>query len=717
MALPTEIQVIEISAEQDQHVPHSRSIEPAATTAQERIRGNLYIYLDVSGRGAGRARVARETLSIIQETYYEATGSVNRCLTEAILAAHEAIREERGGFQGCVACLVVRGRDLFVAQAGPAVAFIAHPDAVNQFPSELPEKPMLLGGDEAPPVETFQTRLNGDTTVILADAEWLEHVPAKILAALPYAPEIQDSIDYLQEVADETSLSCLMVRIATQPEIIGGLTEEEEEWEEEAPAEEWDDEATEADAEQEDVMEAPRPSTTPRVPRSVPPIQKPRPASRGPREDEAKVTPPPPKTVTRRARPQPREIPAPPPPAPAPTTAPRGGRWALILAIVIPVLIAALVAAIYWQRGAARNEQFRSLIEEAQSRMVAAEASNDPARSRELLDQAYTILDEAELLRPNDPEVERLRLKIHEQLDTMEQVQPLYLVFTLKEFSQGAREPASVAVNGKDVFVLDRGLDQIDHYRLNDLGDAIAEESPEPLLKKGLIIQGRTVGELIDIAWVPAGNGRSASALLALDANGNLWQWAENLGLGAIPISATDTWRYVQKIDTYFGRLYLMDTQANTILRYTPTDDGYSAAPEPYFAPEIAGNVELGGAVDFSIDGNVWILFADGRVLRFFQGKPQPFELRGYPGRLRDPVALVAGLVEGSATDRLYVGDASDGRIVEFDKTGQFIRQLRPSDASLLRDMRSLVVDETDRQFYILTDHGLFKAQIPPATP
>jgi len=386
----------------------------------------------------------------------------------------------------------------------------------------------------------------------------------------------------------------------------------------------------------------------------------------------------------------------------------------LVLALLIPLLTALLVGAVSWQRSAGRAQQYRALMEKAQAQILAAAASNDPAAAREMFNQAYSILDEAELMQPGAPEIRQLRLHIQEQLERTDQIQSLYLFFALKEFGEGGRDPGRVVANGDNVFVLDRGLDQVDHYRLGELGDTIAEENPEPLLRKGQVLSGKTVGEMVDMVWVPAGDGRKASALLVLDADGNLWQWMENLGLTSIAIAAANTWRYPQKVSTYFGRLYLMDTQANALLRYSPTEDGYSTPPELYFAPEIAGNVDLGGAMDMAIDGNVWILFADGRLLKFFQGKAQPFELSGFPGRLLAPVALVSGLNEGTPTDRLYIGDAGGGRIAEFDKGGRFIRQMRPSDPKMLQDMRSLFVDEAEKAFYILTGKGLYKAQIPP---
>jgi len=75
------------------------------------------------------------------------------------------------------------------------------------------------------------------------------------------------------------------------------------------------------------------------------------------------------------------------------------------------------------------------------------------------------------------------------------------------------------------------------------------------------------------------------------------------------------------------------------------------------------------------------LLFADGRLLKFFGGEQRPFDLQGVPGPLVTPTAL-AVQQEG---DQLYVLDAGNGRIVEITKDGQFLRQFRVRDDDFLR--------------------------------
>ena len=53
------------------------------------------------------------------------------------------------------------------------------------------------------------------------------------------------------------------------------------------------------------------------------------------------------------------------------------------------------------------------------------------------------------------------------------------------------------------------------------------------------------------------------------------------------------------------------------------------------------------------------------------------------------------------------------GVLIEFSKDGKFLRQFRPTQGDLLRDMRGLFLDEAGGRFYILTGDKLYKADLP----
>jgi hypothetical protein len=201
------------------------------------------------------------------------------------------------------------------------------------------------------------------------------------------------------------------------------------------------------------------------------------------------------------------------------------------------------------------------------------------------------------------------------------------------------------------------------------------------------------------------------SRLLVLDTSGGLVSYDVTYATTRVPLAGRDQWGLPQLVMSYSGNLYIADTKANQIWRYRPTDKGYENPPEKYFAAGL--QVDLAGVQAMAIDGNIWLLFADGRLLKFYLGEHKPFEPKGLPDPLIAPTAVVAPM----GADQIYVADAGNGRIIEFNKDGQFLRQFRPSEGDLLRDTRDLFLDEAGSRFYILTGDKLYKADLPkPAT-
>ncbi len=210
------------------------------------------------------------------------------------------------------------------------------------------------------------------------------------------------------------------------------------------------------------------------------------------------------------------------------------------------------------------------------------------------------------------------------------------------------------------------------------------------------------------MGWVDAVSNQT-SHLLALDGNNALYAYDANFGASPLAVAGRNQWGGPQLIAGYNGNLYVVDPKANQIWRYKPSEKGYENPPESYFAP--GNQVDLAGIQSIAIDGNIWLLYADGRLLKFFGGEQKPFELQGLPSPLSNPAAIAAA-AEG---DQLYVADTGNGRIVELNKQGQFQRQFRPAQPGILRAMKGLYLDETGSVLYILTDKQLFKANLPKA--
>jgi DNA-binding beta-propeller fold protein YncE len=180
-----------------------------------------------------------------------------------------------------------------------------------------------------------------------------------------------------------------------------------------------------------------------------------------------------------------------------------------------------------------------------------------------------------------------------------------------------------------------------------------------------------------------------------------------------LPVADSDRWLKPEAIGSYYGNLYVLDPLLGHILKYEPSDNAYTQPPSYYVNPGL--QMDLTGAVDMAIDGNVYVLFADGRIEKFFNGEPRSFTLAGLPSPMTSPTTIfVSGEKEPEADGHIYVTDTGNERIVEFDKEGNFLRQFRdnPGDTHLA-GLRGLYVDDERGRMFILSGTALWLVNLP----
>jgi sugar lactone lactonase YvrE len=144
--------------------------------------------------------------------------------------------------------------------------------------------------------------------------------------------------------------------------------------------------------------------------------------------------------------------------------------------------------------------------------------------------------------------------------------------------------------------------------------------------------------------------------------------------------------------------LYLLDTQKSRIWKYVATDTGFSDTRE-YLNPDTLP--DLGRASSMAIDGSVWIGTADGKIMKFTQGKPDTFTPQGV-----DP-AFGANLTvyTSDTTTNLYVLDGANKRVVVLDKDGTYLAQYAwQEDVTPTQ----LAVSEEQKKIYLLAAGQLF---------
>ena len=226
-------------------------------------------------------------------------------------------------------------------------------------------------------------------------------------------------------------------------------------------------------------------------------------------------------------------------------------------------------------------------------------------------------------------------------------------------------------------------------------------EGPELLLERGGNKAGQTVG---DLAYLVA----TTDGVVSIDSTGHYWFLTadDTMRSGRLPGSAG--WQRVLGFETYQVNLYAVDTGANQLLRWKPTALGtYALPPDEWFGTSVPA--EISTALDLAIDGDIFVLAANGGITRYRTGDPQPFTLQGLERPLQNPQAITTS----SSTNSLYVVDTGNSRIVQLAKGGQFEREL-VGVASPDETIRDVWVDEAGDRIFVLTEQRLSEYVLPP---
>jgi hypothetical protein len=693
-----------------------RAVEPAPNLPGAE-RGNLYMLVEVSGTGGGHAALYRQILNAAQSAFYEASGSQSAALIRAVRSAHFVLVRANEGlpeaaWRAGVNFAVLQGAELTIAQAGPALAVVSHPKTVDQFPAQLGEAGTPLGGAERPEVKLFRTTIEPGDVLLLAESGWLRQVKPEGLAVVATADSVSLAQDYLNQLAGSADLSALVVGLGLAGEPVPA----------EAVAAASPDAGKEASSSKGTAEKAAavgigglfgwrRRSSAPAAPAA--PATQDTTVEEPAVEESYSLEEPAPEAATAAVAPpvEPEPQYLGPVPEPAHAETPRRSIWPLLVALVIiPLLIGGLVFAMWWLRSPRAEAQFQQTLDGATAVLNEVDQMTDANLAMQRLPAAQELIDKASAMRPGDPRLAAVEQRYQELSDRVQQVEPLYGVVPLWDFNNEGQNLTRVVAGGDSLYVLDKGKNAVYRLILSSLGDSAKPAEPPTVVEKANQVGDHVVSDLLDITWAE-GSGNQRSKLLVMDTAGGLVGYDSTYGAASLPIAGQDKWQQPQLIMGYGGNLYIVDSKANQIWRYRPSANGYEGDPEPYFAS--GSPTDLAGVQAIAIDGSVWLLFPDGRLLKFLVGEAQPFIPKGPPGTPKSPVDVAAPLEE----DRLYVADAGAGRILEYTKEGDLIRQLEPREGDVLKDVRSIYLDEAASAFYILTGNRLYKANLPQPAP
>lgn len=733
--------------------PNALAVREPTGRLREGIRkGDLFVVSEVWGdfEESERDELNRSLAETIRDTYYQSSGSITASLRRALLAANEWLLTEyaqsRGNGQdaqvehrpgnsrllGGVAAVAVRGEEVFIASVGPAMAYAVTRGVATQFPQASPWLNMADPGATAAPalgrwemdVQLFHVYVEPGDMLVLGDSRFAAQISADQVEKSVAYQGVEGALTNLGKLTGGHDCTALVVEIQAKSK--SPIREHERsaraQPDREAPQEEA---APVSDA-------APRVLVSQASGKGVAALTDlGRAAGRSvgrlplghwlkavgkgllallmviwtglrtligrvlPGQERATLAPRPSVAgEVRRVR-----------------TSALPQRILRTIALLGPVVVLLVAGLTYWQRGLARENEYNELIQQTQTTYQQALGA-DEGTARELLAQAEALLAQAETIKVDEPTISELRSAIAEHWDKIDRVERLYWVGQLRTYDDPGTQLRRVIVNGLYVYVLDMGTDQVYQHQLDEANDALEPDEDDPVLvRRGQQVGSSVASEMIDLVWMSAGGNRQTSDLLILE-SGGLLEYNPSWGLTAVPIANKDTWILPVAVGSYFGNFYILDPQVGQILRYLPTTEDYSTPAQYYFSD--TGPVDLTGAVDLAIDGFIYVLYADGTIRKFEGGEPAEFQVSEIDKPLGRSTAIYTA--PDDVAQYVYVADAGNGRVVQLNKDGRFVRQFKPRDEAAVNfnTLRSIFVDEVTGKLYLLNDHALYIANITP---
>lgn len=287
------------------------------------------------------------------------------------------------------------------------------------------------------------------------------------------------------------------------------------------------------------------------------------------------------------------------------------GATMAFIAIAVPLVVVAVAASVYFQRG--QGKYYQAAFENAQRSVEKAQQSPDTSEQRDAWEDALTLLNLAETYQVTE-ESKSLRELATATLDAMDKIVRLNYRPALIEGLPASVNITRIGINFEnELYLLDGNKGEV--YRAVFTGQGYELDFgfhcgpvPQPLI----------VGPLVDIEVLPPGHPNGA-AVIGMDSNGNLAQCipsgVEQL---SFPMAPPDSnWGTPQAFAMDAGDLFVLDPVTNSVWVYDGASE-YRELPNFFFGDQVPS---LTNVVDLTVsDGRMYLLFQDGHLTTSFYG-------------------------------------------------------------------------------------------------
>ena len=325
------------------------------------------------------------------------------------------------------------------------------------------------------------------------------------------------------------------------------------------------------------------------------------------------------------------------------------------------------------------KNKYQGILQQAESEVDQAIslASVSSERSREVFAESEKKLIQIESLNVKDPKVDALKKKIDDSRAAIlgEYRGPPQMFLDLTLLSSGFNGDA-VSLSGGLIYVLDKSGQRI--------------VSVDVSTKKSKVVAGPGVIS-------------SAQALACYEDKAFV---LEQDGIYEVDSGKTKvidkTWAGDAFISAFAGNIYVLDKSGGAIYRFQGQNNTFGDKQNWLVA---GTSVNFNDVSQMAIDGSIYALYPNSRVLKFSQGNPQNFSVTGEVPEIGNIDALYAS----PDNQYLYLLDKAGGRVVVTDKKGAYKSQYVDPQIS---GAKNLVASESDKKIILLTGDKLYSIDI-----
>jgi hypothetical protein len=664
------------------------------------------------GEETAPAAFYEQMSNLAAEKYFSAAGSVTAALRIVFNSLNDNLYEhnnsEKHRYEASMICAVLRGADLYLARVGSAVALFRHEGTLQAFPTDFDNDDTLfgvpLGVQAMPDIKMANYRVANGTRLLMSDAALADLDTTQLGAGLA-STDISTVVGSIKQLMplqlSMTAVEFVPPEVAVAVPVRAGQSSR----------------ALATGTHKTITADAPTPT---------------------PLAEVQQLTPVPAPSAPVPPRPRTRGLPLPVqsglatgakvlangtngalklldrfvPPLPEGKKGWFATPGATLAAVLIPAAVVLVVVAM-WVTGTGESE-FDLCVRQAEQAAITARGipSNDVQGTINAWTAASTIAAECQRLRP-DTQDETLTTIDREARFVIDQLSMITRrdTVTVASFPQAGLTRG--VLQGQDMYVLDDGNDMVYRITLNPDGISMAPNTRQALafMRRGVQIEGFTVGDLVDIAWAEDGSGLSQSnVLIAADENGLLIDCAPRFTdtCRVQQLQGAENWIGAAAISVWSGRLYVLDPAANQLWRYDPNAGAFANAPIEYFSGE--GRPDIRTAVDFAIDteGVVFILLANGTVLKFRGGERLDFAFAAFPQGQAITAADGFYLNTNPLQPGLYIASRSGRSVYETLLGGTFVHNYRAMEESYFESVAAVLVNNDQDIVYALSGNSVF---------